>query len=126
MYKRQHLDRDFDFYRLLGQDVAVIGDLNERGAITDKTFLEILKSGEILPDTVDLNRELAETKLLKRKKRNELLDSGTVGGSVGGGTETEAGSRTSGSRRTSNSPRQGGTTSQEAQRAQTRNRVSGN
>ena len=50
------LDRDFDFYRLLGQDVAVIGDLNERGAITDKTFLEILKSGEILPDTVDLNR----------------------------------------------------------------------
>ena len=30
----------FDFYHLLGQDVAVIGDLNERGAITDKTFLE--------------------------------------------------------------------------------------
>ena len=121
-----HLDRDFDFYRLLGQDVAVIGDLNERGAITDKTFLEILKSGEILPDTVDLNRELAETKVLKRQKRNELLDSGAMGGSVGRRTENEAGSRTSGSRRTGGGARQGGTASQEAQRAQTRNRTSSN
>ena len=118
-----HLDRDFDFYRLLGQDVAVIGDLNERGAITDKTFLEILKSGEILPDTVDLNRELAETKLLKRKKRNELLDSGAVGGSVEQRPSGEAQTR---ERSSSNGRRQGGTASQEAQRAQTRNRTSGN
>jgi len=120
-----HLDRDFDFYRLLGQDVAVIGDLNERGAITDKTFLEILKSGEILPDTVDLNRELAETKRLKEAKRNELLDPGAVGRSVGNGSTNEArtGTRSSGR---SESSRQGGTASQEAQRAQTRRRTSGN
>ena len=118
-----HLDRDFDFYRLLGQDVAVIGDLNERGAITDKTFLEILKSGEILPDTVDLNRELAETKRLKRQKRDELLDSGAVGRGVVSRTAQEAGSGAQGRR---NGSGQGGTASQEAQRAQTRNRTSGN
>lgn len=87
------LDRDFDFYRLLGQDVAVIGDLNARGAITDKTFLEILKSGEILPDTVDLTKELRETKALKKKQQElarGMLDSGTVGGSVGSGSQDEA------------------------------------
>jgi len=118
-----HLDRDFDFYRLLGQDVAVIGDLNERGAITDKTFLEILKSGEILPDTVDLNRELAETKRLKKEKKRELLDSGAMGGSVGARATSQA-SAGAGSRR--NGSGQGGTASQEAQRAQTRNRTSSN
>ena len=68
------LDRDFDFYRLLGQDIAVIGDLNRDGLITDKSFLQILKSGEILPDTVDLNKELRETAKLKEAKKNELLD----------------------------------------------------
>ena len=118
-----HLDRDFDFYRLLGQDVAVIGDLNERGAITDKTFLEILKSGEILPDTVDLNRELAETKRLKKEKKRELLDTGALGGGVGTRAASQA-SAGAGSRR--NGSGQGGTASQEAQRAQTRNRTSGN
>ena len=121
------LDRDFDFYRLLGQDVAVIGDLNERGAITDKTFLEILKSGEILPDTVDLNRELAETKRLKEQKRNELLDSVAIPGSMGPRPASAASTsraRSSGSVREGN--RESGTTSEEAQRAQTRRRTSGN
>ena len=118
-----HLDRDFDFYRLLGQDVAVIGDLNERGAITDKTFLEILKSGEILPDTVDLNRELAETKRLKKEKQRELLDSRSVGGSVEPRPTSQAPAGAGSGR---NGNRQGGTASQEARRAQTRNRTSGN
>ena len=121
------LDRDFDFYRLLGQDVAVIGDLNERGAITDKTFLEILKSGEILPDTVDLNRELAETKRLKEQKRNELLDSVAIPGSMGPRPASAASTsraRSSGSVREGN--RESGTASEEAQRAQTRRRTSGN
>ena len=76
------LDRDFDFYRLLGQDIAVIGDLNRDGLITDKSFLQILKSGEILPDTVDLNKELRETAKLKEAKKNELLDAQQQSGSV--------------------------------------------
>jgi hypothetical protein len=58
----------------LGQDIAVIGDLNDRGALTDRTFLEILKSGEILPDTVDLEAELAEIKKLKADRKKELLN----------------------------------------------------
>jgi hypothetical protein len=116
-----NLDRDFDFYRLLGQDVAVIGDLNERGAITDKTFLEILKSGEILPDTVDLNRELAETKLLKRKRRDELLDSGAMGRSMVGGAAEEAAGRAR-----SRGSGQSGTRTEASRQAQAGNRTSGN
>ena len=68
------LDRDFDFYRLLGQDVSVLNQLNERGAISDEAFLGALKAGEILPDTVDMNEELRTTKLLKKQRKNELLD----------------------------------------------------
>ena len=52
------IDKDFDFYRLLGQDIAVLNDLRSAGAVTDETFLKILRQGEILPDTVDLNEEL--------------------------------------------------------------------
>jgi len=66
------LERDFDFYRLLGQDIAVIGDLNERGAISDKTFLQILKSGEILPDMIDLNTELRATERKRREIQEQL------------------------------------------------------
>ena len=113
------LDRDFDFYRLLGQDVAVIGDLNASGAITDKTFLEILKSGEILPDTIDIGKELRETKALKEQKRRELLDSQPVAGSVGTGPASSAagarGSRSSGGNG-------GGTKTQGSKEAQDRAR----
>jgi hypothetical protein len=77
------LERDFDFYRLLGQDIAVIGDLNDRGALTDRTFLEILKSGEILPDTVDLEAELAEIKKLKADRKKELLNGMLDAGPMG-------------------------------------------
>ena len=83
------LDRDFDFYRLLGQDIAVIGDLNRDGLITDKSFLQILKSGEILPDTVDLNKELRETAKLKEAKKNELLDAQQQSGSVVSPTQNQ-------------------------------------
>jgi len=109
------LDRDFDFYRLLGQDVAVIGELNANGAITDKTFLQILKSGEILPDTVDLNKELRETKVLKEQKRNELLVSEQQSrGVVPPTTNQPPGARSQGTR------------SQNSRQAQTRQRTSSN
>ena len=52
------LDRDFDYYRLIGQDVAVLTQLNEAGKITDGLLLDILRRGEILPDTVDIETEL--------------------------------------------------------------------
>ena len=96
------LERDFDFYRLLGQDIAVIGDLNERGAISDKTFLHILKSGEILPDMIDLNAELRETAKKRRElqeRANGLVDARPLGsrtspqnnGTSGGNPEETAG-----------------------------------
>ena len=109
------LDRDFDFYRLLGQDISVIDALNERGAITDKSFLQILKSGEILPDTIDLNAELRETKVLKQRRKNELLDAEQQSRSVvPNAPKTTAGTRSS------------GTKTQGSRQAQTRNRTSSN
>ena len=67
------LDRDFDFYRLLGQDISVIGDLRSQGALSDDTYLKILKSGEIIPDTVDLDQELAEIERLTKEKEEKAL-----------------------------------------------------
>ena len=53
------VDRDFDYYRLIGQDVAVLSALNENGKISDEMLLEVLRRGEILPDNVDMDQELA-------------------------------------------------------------------
>ena len=114
------LDRDFDFYRLLGQDIAVIGDLNRDGLITDKSFLQILKSGEILPDTVDLNKELRETAKLKEAKKNELLDAQQQSRSVVPPTQDQpTGARGSGNRSQ-------GTRSEGSRQAQNRQRTSSN
>ena len=114
------LDRDFDFYRLLGQDIAVIGDLNRDGLITDKSFLQILKSGEILPDTVDLNKELRETAKLKEAKKNELLDAQQQSGSVVPPNQNQpTGARGSGNHSQ-------GTRSEGSRQAQNRQRTSSN
>jgi hypothetical protein len=53
------VDRDFDYYRLIGQDVSVLAQLNEMGKISDTMLLEILRRGEILPDTIDVESEVA-------------------------------------------------------------------
>jgi hypothetical protein len=53
------VDRDFDYYRLIGQDVSVLAQLNEMGKISDVTLLEILRRGEILPDVIDVAAEVA-------------------------------------------------------------------
>ncbi len=52
------VDRDFDYYRLIGQDVSVLAQLNEMGKISDTMLLEILRRGEILPDTIDVEFEV--------------------------------------------------------------------
>ena len=54
------IDRDFDYYRLIGQDVSVLAQLNEMGKITDTTLLEILRRGEILPDNLDIQDEISQ------------------------------------------------------------------
>ena len=53
------IDRDFDYYRLIGQDVSVLTQLNQAGKISDQMLLEILRRGEILPDNVNIEDELA-------------------------------------------------------------------
>jgi hypothetical protein len=52
------VDRDFDYYRLIGQDVSVLAQLNDNGKISDTMLLEILRRGEILPDTIDVEAEV--------------------------------------------------------------------
>ena len=54
------VDRDFDYYRLIGQDVAVLSDLNTNGKISDEMLLEVLRRGEILPDTINVQEEAAK------------------------------------------------------------------
>jgi hypothetical protein len=71
-----HLPRDFDFYKLIGQDVSVIGQLRTEGALSDETYLKILQSGEVLPDSVDLKAELGRIEALtaeKEAKQEEQL-----------------------------------------------------
>lgn len=52
------IDRDFDYYRLIGQDISVLSQLNSAGKISDSMLLEILRRGEILPDDTNIESEL--------------------------------------------------------------------
>lgn len=52
------IDRDFDYYRLIGQDVSVLAQLNQMGKISDSMLLEILRRGEVLPDNINIEDEL--------------------------------------------------------------------
>ena len=56
------IDRDFDYYRLIGQDVSVLAQLSQMGKITDQMLLEILRRGEILPDNINIEEELQAIK----------------------------------------------------------------
>jgi hypothetical protein len=51
------IDRDFDYYRLIGQDVSVLAQLNQMGKISDSMLLEILRRGEVLPDNINIEDE---------------------------------------------------------------------
>ena len=52
------IDRDFDYYRLIGQDVSVLAQLNQMGKISDSMLLEILRRGEVLPDNINIEDEV--------------------------------------------------------------------
>jgi hypothetical protein len=53
------VDRDFEYYRLIGQDVSVLADLSEKGKLSDELLLDILRRGEVVPDNLDIEEELA-------------------------------------------------------------------
>jgi len=52
------IDRDFDYYRLIGQDVSVLAQLNQMGKISDAMLLEVLRRGEVLPDNINIEDEI--------------------------------------------------------------------
>jgi hypothetical protein len=66
------IDRDFDYYRLIGQDISVLAQLNESGKISTSTLLEILRRGEILPDNIDIDEEI------ETQAQESLSDSNTM------------------------------------------------
>ena len=66
------VDRDFDYYRLIGQDVSVLAQLNEMGKISNTTLLEVLRRGEILPDTLDVAAEVTAAEADKAAARATL------------------------------------------------------
>jgi hypothetical protein len=68
------IDKDFDFYRLLGQDVSVLGELENNGQIRTSTFLKILRSGEWVPDSVDLVEEEEAVKALKEQAKRDMME----------------------------------------------------
>lgn len=55
-----HIDRDFDYYRLLGQDISALIDLYQNQLLTKETLLETLRRGEIIPDEIDIDEELTQ------------------------------------------------------------------
>ena len=65
------LSRDMDFYRLLGQDMSVLAQMEAAGQITPELFLSLMRHGEWLPDEIDINEELEKTKALKEEKKAE-------------------------------------------------------
>lgn len=69
------ISRDFDFYRLLGQDVSVLSDLEDKGQITTDLLHKIMFHGEWIPEDVDLAELLAEVKKLKaRREKRAMLE----------------------------------------------------
>lgn len=69
---RIKVDRDFDFYRLIGQDVSVLSQLNESGKISDRLLLDVLRRGEVLPDNIDIEAELNATQPITVVDNNQV------------------------------------------------------
>lgn len=67
------IDKDFDFYRLLGQDVSVLGDLHANGQISTKLFHLIMRHGEWVPPEVNLDDEAQEIERLQSEKEEKEL-----------------------------------------------------
>jgi hypothetical protein len=67
------ISKDFDFYRLLGQDVSVLSDLSDKGQITLELLHKILYHGEWIPEDVDLKQLAADTKTLQEELRQRAM-----------------------------------------------------
>ena len=68
------ISRDFDFYRLLGQDVSVLSDLEDKGQITTELFHKILFHGEWIPEDVDMKALLGAVEKLKQEAKAAMIE----------------------------------------------------
>lgn len=80
-YKKEppkvEVNKDFDFYRLLGQDVSVLSDLEDKGQITTNLFHKILRNGEWIPDDTDMVDLGKQVKVLKERAKQFLAEQQT-------------------------------------------------
>jgi hypothetical protein len=67
------ISKDFDFYRLLGQDVSVLSDLSDKGQITLELLHKILYHGEWIPEDVDLKQLAADARTLQEQLRQRAM-----------------------------------------------------
>ncbi len=75
------IDRSFDMYKLLGQDLSVLAQMEAAGQIQTKTFLQIMQKGEWLPESVSIDEEVAAIEKLKadkEKKAQEMMKQQTA------------------------------------------------
>jgi hypothetical protein len=77
------IDRDFDYYRLIGQDVSVLSQLNTDGKISDAMLLEILRRGEILPDDTNIEEELTDASTTELVETAETAETPDVEDEIG-------------------------------------------
>lgn len=68
------ISQDFDFYRLLGQDVSVLSQLEEKGQIPIELLHKIMFHGEWIPEDVDLKQLLENVERLKQEAKQEALN----------------------------------------------------
>jgi hypothetical protein len=72
------IDKDFDFYRLLGQDVSVLGELHRQGQVSTNLFHLIMRHGEWIPPEVDLADEATEIQRLQKEKQDAMMEAARV------------------------------------------------
>jgi hypothetical protein len=84
------ISKDFDFYRLLGQDVSVLSDLEMKGQITTELFHKILFHGEWIPEDVDLKELLSNVKTLKEDAKRDMLEQQSQNANVAGDAQGQA------------------------------------
>ncbi len=89
------ISKDFDFYRLLGQDVSVLSDLEMKGQITTELLHKILFHGEWIPEDVDLKELLENVEKLKEEAKRDMLEqqsqnANAAGNASGQGAPTAA------------------------------------
>ena len=74
---RVQIDRDFDFYRLLGQDAGVLSNMLKEGQMTPEMFVQTMRQGEWYSDTADVEREVAfirENMVTKKEEMEQEQD----------------------------------------------------